>query len=229
MSQFGMSQASFGLKAGFNSNKITNIDVGDDEDVDLKRGGGLIIGAISQFGITNNLSFVGELNLIQKSTKFEGSFDFFGEEASFEDKTTFNYLEVPLMIRYSAGSSIKFYGNAGPYVAYAMGGKVKSEFSLGGETESEEGKIKFGKEPDNYMGEDAYLEDTYNRLELGVYLGAGIQTDLGPGSLILDARYGIGLSDLNNTDEVYPNGKPDDYEANKYNNIAVSIGYMINL
>ena len=124
---------------------------------------------------------------------------------------------------------MKFYGNVGPYLGYALGGKAKSEATINGETESADAKIKFGMEPENYTGDDLYLDDQFNRLDLGLYLGAGIQKNMGPGALIVDARFGFSLTDSNNTDEIYPNGKPDDYDPNKFNNFTISVGYMIPL
>lgn len=69
-----------------------------------------------------------------------------------------------------------------------------------------------------------YTDDSFNRLELGLYFGGGLQKELGVGSIVLDARFGLGLTDLNNEEN-----KPDDYEPIKFNNYTVSIGYMIPL
>ena len=80
---------------------------------------------------------------------------------------------------------------------------------------------------DYYSGEDFY--ENYNRLEFGIYLGAGIFKEFGIGSFILDARFGINLSDAKDTDTLYPNGKPDGYEVNRFNDLVVSVGYLFPL
>ncbi len=227
MANLGFSQTSIGLKAGFTSSGLSNLE--DSEFAEYKRGTGILVGLIGEFGVNENLSVVAELNLQQKGYKTNTEFEFLGIKTESEAKLIFNGIEVPVLLRFTTGENFKFYGNVGPYLGYAMGGKIKSEVSFAGETESGEGKIKFGDEPGNYMGDDLYFDDSFNRLDLGVYVGAGIQKDLGSGALIVDARFGLSLTDSNNTDEIYPNGKPDGYDPNKFNNFTISVGYMISL
>ncbi|MFK7770929.1 MAG: porin family protein [Saprospiraceae bacterium] len=220
MANLGFSQTSIGLKAGFTSSGISNLE--DSEFAEYKRGTGILIGLIGEFGVNENLSVVAELNLQQKGNKSTSEFDFFGISTNSEVKSTFNFIEVPVLLRFTTGEDLRFYGNVGPYLAYAVGGKVKSEITVAGETESGDGKIMFGDEPENYMGDDFYVDDTFNRLDLGVYVGAGVQAPMGPGALIVDARFGLSLTDSNNLEN-----EPDGYEPNKFNNFTISVGYMI--
>ena len=219
VANLGFCQTNVGIKAGYTNSGLSNLE--DDEFGEFKRGGGLLVGVIGQFGITENLSVVAEANLHQKSQKSEGSFDFFGISTTFESTTTINYLEIPVLLRFTTGEDLMFFGNVGPSFGYALGGKAKGETTVAGETTSTDGKIKFDTEPENYMGDDIYV-DGFNRVEVGVSIGAGIQKAVGPGSLVVEARYGLGLTDTNDIEN-----EPDGYDPNKFNSISVSVGFMI--
>ena len=226
----GFSQTSFGFKLGYTNSSITNLEESKEQEVSVSynRAGGMHFGLIAQFGLGEKTAISAELNFQQKGIKVESSFDFLGIKTETAGKNLFNYIEIPVLFRYTGGENLKFYGNVGPYLGYAIGGKFKSETTTAGETETAKGKIKFGKEPENYTGDDAYIDDSYNRLEIGAYIGAGIMKEVGGGSVIFDVRYGLDFTDTNNTSEIYPDGKPDDYKPNKYNNISISLGYMMN-
>jgi len=218
----GFSQTSFGVKAGFVNSGLSNLE--GNEFISYNRGNGLLLGLMGQFGINEKLSVATELNFIQKGSSSEGNFDFLGVSSEFKNTTTINSIEIPILLRFTAGENLKFYGNVGPYLGYAIGGRIKGENTTGGQTETEKGKIFFKDEPENYSGDDLYIEDGFNRTELGVYFGGGIMKDLGGGSLVIDARFGLGLTDTNDLET-----EPDGYEPNKFNNIAISIGYLFNL
>ncbi|MFK7771000.1 MAG: porin family protein [Saprospiraceae bacterium] len=216
----GFSQNSLGLKVGYTSSNLSNR--GELPSTELKRGYGLLVGVMRQFGINDKISVITELNLQQKGVIISGSIP----SNDFKSQSIISYLEVPILLKYSIGENLKFFGSVGPYLGYAITAKSKNIVTVNDETMTTKTRIKFGVMPGNYTGKNGYLNKTFNQLEIGLYVGTGIQKRLGTGSLILDARFGIGLTDINNTGELYPNGKPDDYKPNKFNNISISIGYL---
>lgn len=168
---------------------------------------GFIAGAEVGFGISDMFSIQTGLNFTQKGTEYE-----LGGVTS---TITTNYLEIPLLARVHFGSDkIKGYVNAGPSLGLGLNGKVKAE----GFGVSFEEDITFG----DGDGEDDFFE---NSIDLGLQFGAGIGYLLGPGQIVLDLRYGLGLSNLFET--------PDGFDRSDFkstNNVfAISLGYAIPL
>jgi hypothetical protein len=143
---------------------------------------------------------------------------------------TFNYLEVPVLGKLNFGTGrVKAYVNAGPSVAYALSGRFTQEISGGLLAFSSESKYIFGEEPDNSIGDDTYRSPKYyNRVDVGVQFGGGLGLAVGPGTVLLDARYGMGLTDFfkGNPD----NGTESDDQSNLQNRVfAFTLGYAIPL
>jgi len=167
-----------------------------------------------------------ELLYIQKGYKVEST----GDQGSLEQTDSYNYLEVPVLARINFGSErVKLYVNAGPSFAYALNGRFSQFVAVGPLSFSTEGKNIFGEEPENSIGDDAYLSPKhYNRVDAGVQFGGGIGLKAGRGAVLLDARYGMGLTNFfkGNRD----NGTPTDDRANVQNRVfAFTLGYAIPL
>ncbi len=216
-------QISVGFKAGMNMAGISGEGL-DSFAVDRGNVIGLQGGAVLSFGFSDNFSLVTELLFLQKGYMESAKYEIAGISIDYKRTISFNSLELPILFRFSGGDDFKFYGNAGPYINYLLGGKIHVELNGG---KAEDGKILFEKEPENYTGNDYYADDEVNRMDFGVYVGGGIAKKLGSGSLFLDVRYGIGFMDLNNTDKTFPNGAPKGYKAFTNKNLGVTIGYMI--
>ena len=167
-----------------------------------------------------------ELLYIQKGYKVEAA----GDQGTLELTDSYNYLEVPVLAKINFGSErVKLYVNAGPSFAYALNGRFTQNVSLGPLSFSDEGKNIFKEEPDNSIGDDAYLSPKYyNRVDVGVQFGGGLGLKVGPGAVLLDARYGMGLTNFfkGNRD----NSTADDDRANVQNRVfAFTLGYAIPL
>jgi hypothetical protein len=173
----------------------------DQEPDDQKTQIGFVGGAALDIGIVKNFfSLQPELLFIQKGERFD--------ERGVETKSTLNYLELPVLAKVSFGSeSIKGYVNAGPSLALGLTGKYKIE---GGENAGET-DIRFG---DSANDGRRYLD---NRFDFGLQFGGGGSFGLGPGSIVADIRYGLGLTDLNDEDKA------------KNRTFAFTLGYAIPL
>lgn len=169
---------------------------------------GFMLGAALEIGLNEKFAVQPELVFIQKGAQSEESAG--GE--TLKQTLTINYLEVPVLFKAKFG---KFYANAGPSFAFGLGGKDKWEYTAPGISEEEEYDVKFGDDPGN-------TDDTYfdNAFDLGFQLGVGYQV----GPVVLDLRYGLGLSNLN--DE--PDGFSGDW-AIKNRSLQFTVGFPIGL
>jgi hypothetical protein len=143
------------------------------EDADgLKSKLGLTIGAAVDYPLMDNFSLQGELLFVRKGVKFDGS--------DFDGKHAITYLEIPVLFKASFDvNGMKVYGNAGPSLSFALGGKY--EFSGGGDSES--GSLKFGSDE----------ESDYKGMDFGFQIGGGIVL---MEKYQIDLRYGLGLSNI---------------------------------
>ena len=64
-----------------------------------------------------------------------------------------------------------------------------------------------------------------NRIDIGLDLGGGAMYQLGPGNIMLDARFGYGLTSINS----YSGEKLPGWRDKKNRVISISLGYLINL
>jgi hypothetical protein len=161
---------------------------------------GFVLGAglaYSLEGMNLPITIQPELLLAQKGVNTS--------DEDFESKTSISYLEIPVLIKYHFGADGRFYVNAGPSLSFAMGGKVK--YSGDGESGSE--KIKFGTEEEDHMkGSD-----------LGFQIGGGILLNK---KFIIDLRYGLGLSNIANTED-------DSNYTEKNRSLQITVGIPLNL
>ena len=168
-----------------------------------------------------------ELLYLQKGYQVEAAGD---EGSTLRLTDTFNYLEVPILAKVNFGTKrVKLYINAGPSIGYALNGRFTQDISGGLLAFSTKSKNVFGEEPDNSIGDETYLSPKYyNRVDVGVQFGGGIGLAVGPGTVLLDARYGMGLTNFfrGNPD----NGTESDDQPNMQNRVlAFTLGYAIPL
>ena len=193
-------------------------------NADVRGVTGFLIGAGLNAPLTKFISVQPEFYLIQKGSYRE--WNIFGSTATYKEKL--NYLEVPVLIKASYDlDELTIYANTGPYIAFALGGRYKGDGNVAGISYDGEGKIKFADKPSNANSDVQYYEnDNVRRTDFGWQFGAGIGYKAGPGKVILDLRYGLGIANF---------AKEPDNAANNYDNtskhraFAISVGYAIPL
>ena len=139
-------------------------------------------GVVADMPISENISFMPQLNLLSKGGKMSQSES--GFSSSMEMR--FTYLELPLNFVYNHTSGL-FIG-AGPSLSYGIGGEAEVSLSGGGINESETVKIKFDGD-DEANDDKAHLK----ALELGANLIAGYRLSNG---LFFNVQYNHGLSNI---------------------------------
>ena len=123
-----------------------------------------------------------ELRYIQRGYAFDIDSD--SELETVESTMRFDYIDIAALARYDIPvSGFTPHLIAGP----TLGFDTKSELEVEGSGESE----------------TSDLSDGWNGTDFGLELGAGAEFGLGAAALIMDARVGIGISDLiNENDEI---------------------------
>jgi hypothetical protein len=159
---FVIGQSSVGIRAGVMSSKQNVQDGNITEDYKSKLGADIAFVADFPIGI---MSISPEFHWLQKGGKVEDLNGTLGEVSR-----TFNYLEIPLLLKLNFGKGAGFFLMAGPSVGYLLDGTDKD---MDGHTN------------------DIDL-DFYKRTEWGAHVGGGIA--LGP--IRIDLRYIFGLTDI---------------------------------
>lgn len=140
-----------------------------------------------QSGFSDHMRFMGGLEFIQKKSK-DGN-----------TKNTLNYLEVPIYALYQTdlGTGGNVFGGLGPYVAYGVGGKLKS--TSGGQTNKT-------KSFDKTTG--------FKPFDAGLTLTAGYRI---PNSFSFRLAYDLGLADIGR----------NDFDKVVNRTISLNIGYPL--
>ncbi len=159
------------------------------------------------------LSIQPELLYIQKGYGLKSDESIQGINITTTGRYIANVIELPILAKYTFGEdAFKAYVNLGPSFGYLMNAKFKGKVEGGGTS------VDFDEDADLDSERD-------NRLDIGLQAGAGIMYELGPGSLVLDARYGYGFTNYAKT----PDGADRADFKSQSRTIAVTIGYAITL
>jgi hypothetical protein len=144
---------------------------------------GLQAGFSYQAGITPIFSVVPEIYFAMKGGTLQEN----NPLTSAKSTLRVNSLEMPVLARIHIN---KLYLNAGPYVGYQVGGRMKVDgSSTSPETIS---KVSFGNSATDFKRWDA-----------GLQAGAGYNFNLRQSILTLDVRYGYGLVNISRIVERY--------------------------
>lgn len=218
-------QFSVGPRIGVNFSTVSGKDFWNG-DYKHKWITGVVAGVVGEYAFTDMISLDAEILYITSGAKYIykiGDARAVGEDEGYW-KETYGNLQIPILARFNFGNDIQFYGNLGPYFSLILCGKYKDVVEA--YSYEQKGKIKFKKEPDNYNGDDWYLDPKeYNKYDIGLYFGAGAKKQVGPGVLSFDARFGLGFIDYNKFEN--KDDKPDGYKGYKNRNISLSFAYTI--
>jgi hypothetical protein len=162
-------QIKFGPKAGVNLSTMTLKSSG--LSLDPKILPGFHAGIISDIGLMENLTLQPGILFSSKGSKYELSF----LEETIEFSMGPGFIEVPVNVLYSFGTgTTKLNLFAGPYFAFGITGKSKSE----GDSQD----ISFGSSTDDDM----------KPFDMGLNFGAGVNIN----GLLISAQYGLGLLNI---------------------------------
>ena len=181
---------SFGIKAGFN---LSNMLIKDDDETysdEYKMKPGFHVGAIVQFPITGIFSFETGLLLSTKGLKSETEETFDGETIKYKGTMILYYIDIPLMAKLTFDvGKVSVFGELGPYLSFGLSGKLKTEFSYKGDTDSDSEDIEWGSDKEN---------DMLKRLDYGLTAGVGIVII---NTVQLGLAYDLGLANISTITE----------------------------
>ncbi|WP_460974967.1 porin family protein [Spirosoma knui] len=196
------SDLSVGLRLGGN----IYLDKGDDvnqQGISAKAqyAPGVTAGLVINYAFDKSFSIQPEVSYTQLGSQYKGNFR--GQELKIG--STINVVEVPVLLKYSFGDfshGIQLFVNAGPFIYYGLSAQTKTTVG----TQSDTQKTTFDKNTDG-------------RLIYGVAAGVGASAPIGPGSLLVEARfnYGLGSNAKNASDD------------DKTKVVTLSVGYLIKL
>lgn len=217
------SQISWNVKAGMTMNNFTKV-----EDSKMKLGYTFGVGV--DYAINDMWAIQSGLSVSAKGTKFE--YDESDEDGKAVMTTKINpvYLEIPILaaVKFQVADNMKFVVNAGPYLAFGVGGKAKNSWDLSGEY------AELAKEyPDEFQEADFKLfskEDgadkaALKRFDLGLQYGIGLE--ISEHYMVnLTGQYGF----INPVNEKGPAGdymfdKNDKKISPKNMSFAITVGY----
>jgi len=139
--------------------------------------------------------------------------------ANFKNEAIIDYLEIPLMIKYSWGNNLRFFIDAGPYVGFRVRAKTVTRGSSSLYLDSM--GTPFLLPPDytpvpaiSFDANTSIVNDI-NSFNVGVCGGAGAEKYFGPGKMIIGVHFSAGFS-----------GIQTDTEANGKNKTGAAVVYM---
>lgn len=194
---------SIGIRTGAAYYTVKNDLVDENAQFDL----GVDVAVPLEWSITSAFSIQPELHYTQKGVAFEVMEE--GVEHRFKFKT--NYLELPILFKADHGTDrFSCYLFAAPSVGYALNRHVAERV----------GSIEKAKEDIDFIN-DGPAQD--RRWEFSAIGGIGMKLKAGPGHLVADARYSIGLTD----DTKFEENKPSDWKRTTNRGCILSVGYMV--
>jgi len=170
--------SALGLKGGLNVSTLSVEDPAN-PDLELESQTGLVLGAFLECGGASWFALQGEVNYSQNGAKVRG-----GSSASQID---LDYIRVPVLIMArlrSAQSTLYPLVYAGPQLAFQVSCGVEADLDGGSQS---------------YDCDSEQLEDPLEtrNVEFGLVFGGGVEYMFGGFKMELDARYNLGLSNMN--------------------------------
>lgn len=194
---------SIGIRTGATYFTINNDEINEDTKYTM----GLDLAIPFEYKLLPNFSIQPELHFTQKGVQFEEMEE--GQKVDVAVKT--NYLELPVLLKAQNGTEqFSYYLFLAPSLGYATNRFLTEKIGDGDKDKTDIDFIDEGVAQSQ-------------RWEFSTIGGVGASVKAGPGSLVLDIRYSIGLTD--NTK--FENDKPDNWEKTSNRGCTLSVGYVV--
>jgi len=187
------SQVTFIPKAGVTlSNVAFSDDIKDSWGADFGSKIGFTVGIAAEIPLgSETWAIQPELLWIQKGYSYKYEEGGYKEDYNY----TFNYLELPVLVKIRSGN---FYAVAGPSIGYGIIGKYNGTYSENGDEIDDSDLVYFGGDASDYDEDEEWVD---NALDVGIQLGAGVEVSV----IVIELRYGFGLTNLYDERPGYPN------------------------
>lgn len=200
--------AQLGIKAGINltslSEEPAESSIQDFEEESIL---GFQAGLVAEIPVSEAFAIQPELLWVQKGGR--RLYELAG--SSYEQRVTYNYVQVPVLAKVKAGetdgSGLGLYFFGGPFVGYALDGKVEQDLTVAGVTTESEFDIEFDD------------KDNQRRIDWGATFGLGANL----GALFIDLRYDLGINNMLD-DDANNNNDNDPYLRTR--GIGLTAGFV---
>jgi hypothetical protein len=173
---------------------------------------GPFFGVFAELGLASHFSLVAELNYASQGGKKDGLQIITPSllpaglplppgmkvYADFSNESLLDYVEIPLLARLSLGKQVRFHANAGPYLGFLVRARAltagRSAFYL-----DKNGTMPVVIPPATTpllvdMTADTDVKDSLKNANFGLCGGAGVSLPAGPGEIVIDIRFQLGLT-----------------------------------
>lgn len=207
------SNIKFGIHAGLNYSTFYGYDIPAAFDpVYSESPAFAYLGGINfEYQIKEKLSLKLELNYERKSQKGDNHIeltdvDGFTKSYNFTSKKNYDYLVLPIMVKYNFGNKNSFFANGGPFIGYLL------KSNLTNDLEDIEG---INNDTDD-------TTDFNSKTDFGLSIGLGKKIEINEKNTIsIEIRENLGLTNTSK-DKVWGNGEA------KTNSLNLIIGYQLN-
>ncbi len=112
--------------------------------------------------------------------------------ADFKTEQVLDYIEVPVMAKYSMDGTMRLYAAAGPYVGYLFHAET---ITTGSSAPFDAAGNQLAPTTIDFAG-DTEIEDSINKWNYGLGGGIGVDMPFGPGRLSFDTHFSYGLANI---------------------------------
>jgi len=153
---------------------LANLSVNPDEGVDWSKRTVYGFGGVLAYDLSESVGLYLEPMYLQKGTEGTNA-----EGTDIIAKLT--YIEVPVLFKYAFGASnTKPYLIAGPSISFNLSAKVE----------------------DKSTSTEIDVDDRFKSVDFGLGFGAGVSLLIGNNSIFVEARYALGLSNINDDPDI---------------------------
>ncbi|MCK6561609.1 outer membrane beta-barrel protein [bacterium] len=132
------------------------------------------LGAVVDVPLREKMTLHLEPMYLQKGAK--------AEHDDYETRTEMTYLEIPVLAKYTLGNSLyQPYVMAGPSLGFRLGANYVRDWQEGEDDKTD-------------------IKDRTTGMDFGLALGGGVSYPLGDKSLFAEARYSMGLKDIDTSE-----------------------------
>lgn len=207
------SNIKFGIQAGLNYSTFLGYDVPTAfSPVYSESPAFAFLGGINfEYKIKEKLSLKLELNYERKSQKADNNIeitdtDGFTKSYNFTSKKNYDYLVLPIMVKYSFSNKNSFYANGGSFIGYLLKSNITNDME----------KI------DGLNNDPVETTNLNNKTDFGLSIGLGKTIEINEkNSIFIEIRENLGLTNTSKN-KVWGNGEA------KTNSLNLIIGYSLN-
>ena len=205
------SKIKFGVQAGLNYSNFRGYEVPVSPFYSESPAFAYLGGLNFEYRIKEKLSLKLELNYERKSQKADNLIaltdtDQFTESYNFRSQKNYDYLVLPIMIKYNFSNKNSFYLNGGPFIGFLLKSNLTNDL----------GKI------DGLNNEPVETSNFNNKTDFGLSIGLGKTIEInGKNSIFIEIRENLGLTNTSKN-KVWGNGEV------KTNSLNLIVGYIIN-